>query len=570
MYPRMLCSHAGKVWRFAICTAVILGAVACGQSRQEEASLPPAAHGMSLTLLHTNDTHSVYGGVTREGLPCYEGICGQGSGGHVRLDQAVRAIRRDRPDALFLDAGDIFQGTLFWSMHRETMPLRLMDGMGYQALAPGNHEFDAGLSTWFTFVAGLQTPVLAANIVLDPLPAPEAARNIHPFVIREQDGRKIGIVGLITEETPQSSSPGPGIIFTDARKALEDAVRTLTGQGVDIIIVLAHLGLDKERDLARSVDGVDIVVGGHSHSLLGSGSTPGPDGPYPIVETTPCGDPALVVTAGWAARHLGRLDVDFDAKGVARQWSGETILLNEDSLARLGAPERSKELEALIRDFAAPIQEEMQNTIGRIHAPDIADGSPLEAAGVGECRKRECLSGNIMADAMRAAWRQKDAPIALLNGGGVRNSLPAGTVTRGHVLGALPFRNELVQTRMRGEALWQALEHSVARYEQNKGAFLQVSGLRYAFDPSQEKGKRITHVSVREEDGNWRPLQPEREYAVTTVEFLAKGGDGFTLFTPLDWTKGAGLDDEAVTEYIRTASPVTVRLEGRIAVAKQQ
>ena len=155
-------------------------ATACSQVRLDKTPLSPDTD-FTLSVLHTNDTHSVFGGTTDKGLTCYAAMCEGGRGGYVRLDQAVRAIRKDNPDALFLDAGDIFQGTLFWAQHKERMPIALVDRMGYQAVIPGNHAFDDGWPTWLRLVDALKTPVLAANVSFDPRPDSPAVDKILPY-----------------------------------------------------------------------------------------------------------------------------------------------------------------------------------------------------------------------------------------------------------------------------------------------------------------------------------------------------------------------------------------------------
>ena len=545
--------------------AVVLALVAaCSQARPVKAPPFPDAD-FTLSVLHTNDTHSVYGGVTDKGLICYAATCEGGRGGYVRLDQAVRAVRRDSPDAIFLDAGDIFQGTLFWFLHKERMPMSLVDKMGYQAIIPGNHEFDEGWPAWLRLVDTLKTPVLATNVAFDPHSDSPAADKLLPYIILERSGRKIGIVGLLTEETPEQSSPGPGIRFSSAQKALEAAVRELTAQNVNIIIALTHLGLKNDRRLARAVDGVDIIVGGHSHSLL-SGHDDRAEGPYPIVEKTPDGTTVLVVTASTACAYLGHLDVGFDKSGVARQWRGGPILLDRATLASLDAPQPDDKLAQVIEGFATPVREMMAAAIGTIRVAG-KDGLPLEEPNVTECRKAECLSGNIVADALRTV-AFKEAPIALVNGGALRTSLPGGAVTTGHVLGTLPFQNTLLISSMPGAVLLRALEHGVARYGEGNGSFLQVSGLRYAFKASNTPGNRITRAEARDHNGQWRPLDKKALYRVVAMDFLARGGDGFSMFIPLKWEEGDKLANDALRVYLERHSPVEAALEGRIAVQR--
>jgi len=548
--------------RFLALAAALVFAAACSQVHPHKATLFPSAD-FTLTVLHTNDTHSAFGGITDKGFICYAAMCEGGRGGYVRLDQAVRAIRKDNPDALFLDAGDNFQGTLFWTQHKERVSMALVDKMGYQAIIPGNHEFDEGWPVWLRLVDALKTPVLAANVSFDPRPDSPAVDKIRPYIVLERGGRKIGIVGLLTTETPEQSTPGPGVSFNNAQKALEAAIGELTARNVNIIIAVTHLGLENDRLLARAVNGVDIIVGAHSHSLL-SNYDDRAEGPYPIVEKTPDGTTVLVVTASTTCTYLGHLDAGFDRKGVVREWRGRLVLLNQSTLESLGAPKPDAELAKLIDGFAAPVREMMKTTIGTIHAAG-KEGMPLEEPTVMKCRREECLSGNIAADSLRAV-PFKDAQVALVSGGTLRTSLPGGAVTPGHVLGTLPFQNTPQITSMPGAVLLQALEHGVSKYGEDEGGFLQVSGLHYAFKPSNKPGNRVTKAEVMDEDGQWRPLDNNALYRVVTLDFLTRGGDGFSMFMPLKWEEGDKSASDVLRVYLERHSPVKATMQDRISI----
>lgn len=552
-------------WSLVLITIFLLSGCASQVQVTSRQSLPllfPDAD-FTLTILHTNDVHSSYGGITDKGMTCYSALCEGGRGGYVRLDQAVRAIRQDSPDALLLDAGDIFQGTLFWTLHKERMHMALMDKMGYQAIIPGNHEFDDGWATWLRLIEGLKTPVLAANVVFDPRPDSPALDKIKPYIVLERQGRKIGIVGLVTEDVPTTSTPGPGVEFSSAQATLEKAVAELTAQDVHIIIAVTHLGLEVDRQLVRAVDGVDIVVGAHSHSLL-SNYNKKAEAPYPVVEQTPDGTTALVVTASTACIYLGHLDVGFDSEGVVREWRGRPILLDQATLESLHAPEPNAELVQLIEDFAVPVKEMMQTTIGTVNAVD-KEGLPLEEPNVMECRRVECMTGNIVADALRTV-PFSEAQIAIINGGALRTSLPGGAITPGNVLGTLPFQNTPVITDMPGEILWQALEHGVFKYGEGEGGFLQVSGLRYAFNPALAPGSRVTRAEFQAPSGQWLPVDKQSTYRVVTVDFIANGGDGFDMFTSLLWAEGDKLANDSLRVYFEEYSPIAIQLEERIII----
>lgn len=543
--------------------ALLLALSACALERETAPGhIPPDS--FTLTILHTNDVHSAYSGLTSEERICYEPVCAGGQGGALRLLAAVEAVRRDRPNVLFLDAGDEFQGTLYFNLHKERMAAAMMNAAGYDAFTPGNHEFDDGADVFLNLVKALDMPVLAANMRFDP-PRPGAER-ILPWVIVERGGRRIGLAGLITTDTARDSSPGPGVHFDPEKETLRGVVSELTGQGVDIIIAITHQGLAEDRELARSVSGVDVIVGGHSHSLL-SNSADGSDGPYPVVETSPAGEPVLVVTAYFGNRLLGDLEVVFDDKGVARHWSGEPIALKDESLKALRASEFDAALTALLAEYAAPVAALMAAPLAEINAPGLASGTPLETPSVRVCRAGECLSGDIAADALLAI-PGLDADAALVNSGGLRNSLPAGPVSMGDVLAVLPFNNYVVVADVPGSALLAALEHGVSDYGQDKGRFLQVAGLTYAFDPNLPAGQRIIAARVTGKNGEWRPLDPAAVYRVVTVDYIAGGGDGFDALKDLAWRETGLVFSEALAEYLKSGSPLAPRLEGRVELIK--
>ncbi|MDL2207919.1 bifunctional metallophosphatase/5'-nucleotidase, partial [Desulfovibrio sp. OttesenSCG-928-M16] len=408
-----------------------------------------------LRILHSNDTHSIYGGYTATGGICYAPYCEGGKGGFVRLHQAISALRRDTPDALLLDAGDLFQGSLYWTLHKAAMPNALLRYFDYLAIAPGNHEFDEGCQPFFDLFSDLQTVPLAANLSF-PASA-ERAGNMTPWLVTKVRNRQIGIIGLANPDTVILSSPCAEARFANAAAALRRAIAELESKGVDIIIALTHLGLAADMALAASIDGLDVIVGGHSHSLLSS-SLPEADGAYPLVVRSPYGRRVLVVTAGSHGRLLGRLDLSFDAAGELVSWNGDVVALDDNSLQALDAPAPDPDLAALLESFSVPVRKVLHKPLGMIIVPGLEQG-PLEGE-IRICRQRECLSGNIVADALRTGFA--DAPIVLLNGGALRNSLPAGQVTAGNVLEALPYNNYCMATRISGQMLLQMLEHGLS------------------------------------------------------------------------------------------------------------
>lgn len=524
----------------------------CAQKQRET-----PADTFRLTVLHSNDTHANWGGFTDNGRICYAPLCENGSGGVLRASRVIRLVREQEPATLLLGAGDQFQGTLFFTRHKEAMAADVVNGLGYDAFVPGNHEFDDGCGRFGHFVRALKAPVLAANLRLGPgVEAP-----IAPWVVVERQGRRIGIIGLANPDTPNLSSPCAEAVFAPAEAALRKAVDDVRAQHANIIILVTHLGLEDDRRLAGSVSHVDIIVGGHSHSIL-SNTDPKAEGAYPVLERSPAGEPVLVVTNGYGLKTLGRLNVAFNAAGVATAWDGAPIPLNETELSNLNAPAADTALIRMMEDRSAPLRTMLRESVGEILS-GVAKGSPLEKTSVLQCRAEECLTGNLVADAMRAYWKGR-ADIAIMNGGTVRGSLPSGSVTTGDILASLPFENNLMLAEMKGSVLLAALEQGVSRHEEKTGSFPQVSGMRYTFNPANARGRRIVSAQVLGRDGSWQPVRPNAVYGVATGSFLAGGGDGYSMFVGLSWMDSEQNLSDVVREYIRSHTPVHVQLEHRI------
>lgn len=509
-----------------------------------------------LTILHTNDVHAMWGGTTANGTACYAPSCEGGKGGSLRLKQAVDALRAANPDTVLLDAGDEFQGTLFYNRFKSEVPAGVLDRIGYDAFVPGNHEFDDACGEFQRFVQGMHVPVVAANLSL-PSKA-DGKPLVSPWVIVKRGDRRIGIVGLANEETPSLSSPCREASFGPAEAALTGAVRELREQGVNIIIALTHLGLDVDTALAERVEGVDVFVGGHTHSVL-SNTDPKAVGPYPVVRKSPSGEPVLVVTAGTACKLLGHLLVSFDEAGVAKSWQGEPVVLDGK-----GDVPPDSGLAAFLDGYGEQLRAFIAQPVGKIIAPSGRTSLQRLEDDAHVCRAQECMSGDIVVDALLGAVRDTGATIALLVGGGIRSPLPVGVVTMGNVLETLPFDNTVVVADMTGKQILDALEHGASEYAQGAGRFLQTSGLSYTVDPAGSAGHRVSSVKIWAKAG-WRPLHPENVYRVATVDYMAEGGDGYAMFKTLKW-QYTGLSQSDVVRDFIAAAPVQAKLGGRIII----
>ncbi len=509
------------------------------------------ARAETLTILHTNDFHSRIEPINKYDSTCSaeddaEGKC---FGGSARLATAIRDQQAQTNNWILVDGGDQFQGSLFYTYYKGKVAAEMMNKLGYDAMTVGNHEFDDGPEVLRGFMDAVDFPVLMANA--DVAAEPQLADVIRPSIVIERGGEKIGLIGLTPADTPELASPGPNVTFSDPIAAVKREVERLTADGVRRIIVLSHSGYLQDQALAASVDGVDVIVGGHSHTLLAN-DIDGAAGPYPTWVPSPDGTPTAIVQAGAYGRYLGRLDVTFNDDGQVTDAKGSPVLM-EASIAEDSA------LKARIAELAQPLEEIRQKVVAETAAP--IDGSRES------CRAVECEMGNLVADAQLARVEDQGIQISIANGGGLRASIDAGPVTMGEVLGVLPFQNTLSTFRLKGSDVLAALENGVSQVEEGAGRFPQVAGMRYSFDPSAPAGSRITSAEVRQ-DGAFAPIDPEKLYGVVANNYVRGGGDGYAVFAEKAqdaYDYGPDLAD-VVAEYLAAHGPYQPFTEGRITV----
>lgn len=500
--------------------------------------------GLELRLLHVNDTHAFLAGIDDHMNACFEATdC---RGGLARISAAIQAARQEQDNVIALDAGDQFQGTLFYSVNKWPVIAAADALLPYDAMTLGNHEFDEGCRELARFLAAQPLPVLAANLVPQQ-GCPLAGSRIRPYLVRTVRGTRVGIIGLANDEVTGLAAACPQTTFRDARTTLEQYVAELEAQGIRHIIAVTHLGLEQDRELARSVSGVDVIVGGHTHTYLGPGSK---DGPYPIVEHAPDGSPVLVVTAARATRYLGDLSITFDAAGIPVAWTGGPREL-------LPALPQDEAMTRLVASYTESLARYRTEIVGR-HSVQMPDG--MEA-----CRKGDCFSGLLTADAFLEYGRAQGAHLALVNGGGIRASLPAGDISRGDLLALHPFDGQVYVREYSGEQLRAALEHAVSGPDGEGPQLLQVAGLTYEADTSLPAGQRLQAVRIVDERGRRHVLEPQARYGVALSDFLASGGDGFGMLRQGRLLAVSPLSVRELTgDYIRRHSPLAAPRGKRI------
>ncbi|QUJ75451.1 5'-nucleotidase C-terminal domain-containing protein [Sulfitobacter albidus] len=496
----------------------------------------------TLTILHTNDFHDRFEPISKYDGPCSseDNAAGECFGGIARMITAVAEARaRGGENQLLLDAGDWFQGSLFYTQYGGDLAAEFMTQLEYDAMAVGNHEFDDGPEGFAPFLDKVSFPVLSANIDVSQNNA--LAGKIGKSTVLEVGGERIGIVSVLAEDTPETSSPGASVIFSSAVDAAQGEIDALTGDGVNKIILLTHVGLSKDRELAEALTDVDLIIGGHSHTLL-SNTNDRAAGSYPVM----VGDVPIVQAYAYS-KYLGELNVTFDEAGVVTEVAGEPILLDASVAEDEAAVARMAEL-------AKPLEE--------LRSKVVAETSEAIEGDRSVCRAQECPMGSLIADAMLARVADQGIEVAIQNGGGIRASIDAGEVTMGEVMTVLPFQNTLATFQVTGETLVAALENGVSQLADGAGRFPQVAGMSYAFDGSAEAGSRISDVMV-----GGAPIEMDKLYGVVSNNYVRNGGDGYAMFEDAQNAYDFGPDlAEVLADYMAENAPFTPYTDGRITV----
>jgi 5'-nucleotidase/UDP-sugar diphosphatase len=513
-----------------------------------------------MTVIHLNDTHSHVDAMTLpmefNGKKTYVEI-----GGFPRLVSGIEEARAIDPDALLLMAGDAVQGTLYFTKYEGSVEAEFMDMMGFDVMVTGNHEFDKGPAWLAGFISEVDFPVIAANI--DTSRDEHLTDVIGPYVVKDIDGHTVGIIGLVTPDTPETSMPGKNVIFYDQIARAKKMVKELEKAGVNKIIALTHLGYECDKDLARRVKGIDIVIGGHTHTLLGDFDEFGltSEGPYPTTVTGPDGHDVCVAQAWRWGIVLGRLTVQFDKDGVVTECSGhpsllvgDTFLQKDDSGKKVEVDEaeqgrildiiKASPMITVVQEDAAALAlrapykegiEDMQTEVVAEIGDDLwhvrVPGTVHEISG--ETMRHGSYLAPIVADSMlwKARSTGRHIHMAIENAGGVRTSLKKGALTVGKVYELFPFGNTLVILKLTGKQVKAILEQAVSRASvpDKDGAFPYVAGIRYRADMTQPENKRILSVEIKGADDRWEPIGRRSVYTVAVNSYLAHGGDGYEI-----------------------------------------
>ena len=584
--------------RTRLATTSLMALLACGLTAQTP--------DFTLTVIHVNDTHSKFEPAQTKltldlddqlkAKPVYVEL-----GGFPQAADVIKKVRGKEVNPILVHAGDFVQGSLYFTKYNGLADLLFWNSQKPTIATLGNHEFDKGVPFLMNQWLG-QTRFNLVDSNVDFSKDPDLSWVApKPYVIKEVGGQKVGFVGATTTETPFISNPGKTISFSDPVPAVQKAVDELNKQGVNKVILVSHLGYEADKALAAAVTGVDIIVGGHSHTLLGDFKAVGlgDKNPYPTVAKDKAGDTTLIVQAWEWAKVVGDLKVDFDAAGKVVSWAGAPQAVVGSSWFRVyDVPSPKGELKRVqfvkgdagvdVKEFDgkgyAAVPDDLKAFYLNVYAKmgaalakqpmlavtagdkgakglvadfqaGVKELQATVASQVGEDMKRGLNAGPgpIIADSMRA---KTGAQIALSNAGGIRTDFVQGPLTVAQVYENIPFGNTLVLLKMTGANVVKAIEDGVdfgwSKYghEFPANPLLYVSGIKFDVTPANPNGSRVANTMVQD-GAAWKALDPAATYTVVVNNFMAAGGD---LYNTLKATPGqmdtGYIDAEALLEYV--------------------
>ncbi|MDD3365983.1 MAG: 5'-nucleotidase C-terminal domain-containing protein, partial [Sphaerochaetaceae bacterium] len=474
-----------------------------------------------LYVVHTNDVH----GRIEEG----PGV------GYAKLSTLVDMGRAITNKNLLLDAGDVTHGTLLTNLFEGETAGVLLDMLGYDAVAPGNHDFNYGKDRLIeaTKIAEKYSDVrvLSAN-VLDE----NGNMVFQPYQLYYFDGFTVGVIGATTPDTETKTHPKnvKGLSFMSdevvyGAQALVDEVN----RRADYVILLGHIGLDEDgsygvtsKMIAENIKGIDLIVDGHSHSVLENGLRVGD---------------TLIVSAGEYMKYVGVVEI---AVRNGKAVSEYALLVPASEVADPSTSELAKQLgitEVKADPKVTAYVESQKKTLAKITSEIVAYTPVLLDGERGNVRTKPTNLGNMIAAAM---VESTGADVALTNGGGIRASIKAGDVSRGDIITVLPFNNTVVVVEVTGQDIYDALEWGYSRLPESNGGFPQTNNMAIVYSRFSDPGNRIKRVLI-----NGKSIDRNATYTLATNDFMAAGGDGYTMLNRPVVMFGRGLD-EVLTDYM--------------------
>lgn len=534
--------QARKIGAIALLAAVVLDLPAIGtvsaHSGTLDASKPnlvgesfeksnhPLAN-PTLTIVHDTHFHGNYGNPDQEeNIANYFGV--------------VNQIRSQQPHSLFIANGDDLATSVLSSNFKGRHIVDAFNAGKVDVNTFGNHDFDMGPDQLAEMVKASEFTWVSANVIdnrtSDVFAKEQGAKR---YVIKDVNGVKVGITGLINEEAPEVTSMGENAKVLPAVEAMKTIVPEMKQAGAQLIVVSSHLASPDARVVAEEVDGIDLIVGDHAAMAYES--------PEKIHDT-------LLWFVGDEFEFVGEINLQVK-EGKIADFNYKRHTVKEEAAQDGFQPDAA--VKAVMDKYNALLSKELAVVIGKT-------GTELDVMKASQ-RKGETAIGDFIADSVRA-YTKADA--ALINGGGIRADrvFPIGELTKQDIMDAMPFTNYVVKIEVTGDKLMQALENGVSEIEKGGGRFPQVSGITYSFNPELPAGSRIVKATI-----GGKPIDPAKTYTLSTVDFIANGGDGYEMFKDakvlLDANSGPLLSN-LIIDTIRAKGSIAPKIDGRIKLTQ--
>lgn len=476
-----------------------------------------------ITIFHTNDIHGRYA----EGNE------------HIQIGN-LATLKKETPNSILVDAGDCLHGLPLVNMDKGKDAMDLIKCAGYDYIAPGNHDFNYGKDRLFELSKSANSgentlKFLSANIF-------ENGKKVFDSNdIKEIDGIKIGFFGLSTQETKSKTGfkNVEGLEFRNPIESATEQVSELKRKGADVIVAICHIGtnsLSKPNsiDIANEVQGIDLIIDGHSHTKFENGKQVGD---------------TLIVSTGQYLENIGEVKLTLDTNDI------ENIKIENKSARLIGKEEALRyKLDSNISKKVDEIKKQQEEILDKVIGvtKNTLDGSYENV------RTKETNLGNLIGDILLDKTK---ADISLFNGGNIRDTIEKGNITRRDIVDVFPFSNTIVTKELTGIQIKYVLEHGVKLYPEKNSAFLQVGGISYHFDPKQKEEEKITDIL---KDGE--PLDLNKKYVVATNDYIASGGDEFPCFSKEPILKEFGSLESIVIKYIEYKKEISKSIDGRISI----
>ncbi|KAF8253789.1 Metallo-dependent phosphatase, partial [Wilcoxina mikolae CBS 423.85] len=458
-----------------------------------------------ISFYHINDVHAHLDEFRSSGSSCTNPAKGC-VGGYSRVKTVIDQTRKTHKNSLFLNAGDEFQGTLFYTLFKGDKIAEMLNQLEFDGMTLGNHEFDDGDDLLADFLNKLNFPTISSNIHTDN---PKLAKALLPYKIYKK--HNLAVLAVTTETTVGISHPGNGTKFEDPVEAAKRTVEAIKRkhQNIKRIVTLTHIGYDKDIELAKATSGISLIIGGHSHTLLGD--APAAKGKYPTIETNVDGDEVFVVTSYRWGEYLGYIDVEYDPHGRIVAYEGAPFHLTN-------ATKEDAKLKSQVKEWSKAFEAYSNTILGYTEYPLIQS----------TCQSIECTLGDFTADAMEDYRPNEKLAGAIINAGGIRAEIDGpANITLQQALECFPFGNSVVELDFAGEQLWDIFEGIVSDVNQKNSlavtSFVQVSrSIRFTYNPKNPVGSKLITLNIK-----GQPIDLTKTYTVSTLDFLATGGDNF-------------------------------------------